>query len=102
MEPQPTLPNPPSALSRRLSVVAARERAADLTTEIFLAAVDSAHSYRPRRGAPRTCGGSLEEMNRVIEEEAAERGIKPIGPAASPGGGRRLSRITAPRRSERR
>lgn len=94
MEPQPTLPNPPSALSRRLSVVAARERgvgpeqlpligidpdlfelfyrehveavqnlvvrrvgdrerAADLTTEIFLAAVDSAHSYRPRRGAPR-------------------------------------------------
>jgi hypothetical protein len=29
--------------------------------------------------APR--GGSLEEMNRVIEEEAAERGIKPIGPA---------------------
>jgi len=28
--------------------------------------------------APR--GGSLEEMNRVIAEEAAERGIKPIGP----------------------
>jgi len=95
MEPQPVLPNPPSALSRRLSVVAVRERgvgaeqlcligvdadifevfyrehveavqrfvvrrvgdrerAADLTTEIFLAAVDSAHSYRPRRGTPRT------------------------------------------------
>lgn len=94
MEPQPALPNPPSALSRRLSVVAARERgvgaeqlhligidadlfeifyrehveavqgfvarrvgdretAADLTAEIFLAAVDSAHNYRPRRGAPR-------------------------------------------------
>ena len=89
------MPNPPSALSRRLSVVAARERgvgpeqlsligldadlfelfyrehveavgsfvvrrvgdrerAADLTAEIFLAAVDSAHNYRPRRGAPRT------------------------------------------------
>lgn len=88
------MPSPPSALSRRLSVVAARERgvgaeqlrligvdpdifeifyrehveavqrfvvrrvgdrerAADLTTEIFLAAVDSAHGYRPRRGAPR-------------------------------------------------
>jgi RNA polymerase sigma factor (sigma-70 family) len=31
-----------------------RERAADLTTEIFLAAVDSAHNYRPRRGAPRS------------------------------------------------
>jgi RNA polymerase sigma factor (sigma-70 family) len=95
MELQPVLPNPPSALSRRLSVVAARERgvgaeqlrligidadifeifyrehveavqrfvvrrvgdrerAADLTSEIFLAAVDSAHNYRPRRGAPRT------------------------------------------------
>jgi len=95
MNSQPALPNPPSALSRRLSVVAARERgvgaeqlrligvdpdifevfyrehveavqrfvvrrvgdrerAADLTTEIFLAALDSAHSYRPRRGAPRT------------------------------------------------
>ncbi|HEX6689153.1 MAG TPA: sigma-70 family RNA polymerase sigma factor [Solirubrobacterales bacterium] len=94
MESQPALPSPPSALSRRLSVVAARERgvgaeqlrligvdpdifeifyrehveavqrfvvrrvgdrerAADLTTEIFLAAVDSAHGYRPRRGAPR-------------------------------------------------
>ena len=95
MELQPALPNPPSALSRRLSVVAARERgvgaeqlrligidpdifeifyrehveavqrfvvrrvgdrerAADLTSEIFLAAMDSAHKYRPRRGAPRT------------------------------------------------
>jgi len=95
MEPQQVMPNPPSALSRRLSVVVARERgvsaeqlpligidadvfevfyrehveavqrfvvrrvgdrerAADLTTEVFLAAVDSAHSYRPRRGAPRT------------------------------------------------
>lgn len=31
--------------------------------------------------APR--GGTLEEMNRAIEEEAAERGIKPIDPAAS-------------------
>lgn len=88
------MPNPPSALSRRLNVVAARERgvsaeqlrwigidpdifeifyreqvegierfvvrrvgdrerAADLTAEIFLAAIDSAHRYRPRRGAPR-------------------------------------------------
>jgi len=88
------LPSPPSALSRRLLVVAAREhgvgpeqlrwigtdadlfeafyrehvedlqrfvarrvgdreRAADLTAEIFLAAIDSAHRYRPRRGAPK-------------------------------------------------
>lgn len=30
-----------------------RERAADLTAEIFLAAVDSAHRYRPRRGSPK-------------------------------------------------
>jgi RNA polymerase sigma-70 factor, ECF subfamily len=31
-----------------------RERAADLTAEIFLAAIDSAHRYRPRRGTPKT------------------------------------------------
>lgn len=30
-----------------------RERAADLTAEIFIAAIDSAHRYRPRRGAPK-------------------------------------------------
>jgi RNA polymerase sigma factor (sigma-70 family) len=30
-----------------------RERAADLTAEIFLAAIDSAHRYRPRRGPPK-------------------------------------------------
>ncbi|MBS1888285.1 MAG: RNA polymerase sigma factor [Actinobacteria bacterium] len=94
METRPALPNPPSALSRRLSVVAAREhgvgpeqlpligidadifdvfyrehiecvegfvvrrvgdreRAADLTAEIFLAAIDSAHRYRRRLGTPR-------------------------------------------------
>ncbi|HEX5712235.1 MAG TPA: RNA polymerase sigma factor, partial [Solirubrobacterales bacterium] len=33
--------------------VGERERAADLTAEIFLAAIDSAHRYRPRRGTPR-------------------------------------------------
>src|SRR5664279_5237834 len=89
METERALSNPPSALSRRLAVVAAREhgvgpeqlrwigtdpdlfdafysehledlqhfvarrvgdrdRAADLTAEIFLAAVDSAHRYHPR------------------------------------------------------
>jgi len=94
MEIGPALPNPPSSLSRRLSVVAAREhgvgpeqlpligidadifdafyrehiervegfvirrvgdrdRAADLTAEIFLAAIDSAHRYRPALGPPR-------------------------------------------------
>jgi RNA polymerase sigma-70 factor (ECF subfamily) len=30
-----------------------RDRAADLTAEIFLAAIDSAHRYRPGLGAPR-------------------------------------------------
>jgi len=30
-------------------------------------------------------GGSLEEMNRAIAEEAAERGIEPITPGTSPG-----------------
>jgi RNA polymerase sigma factor (sigma-70 family) len=94
METQRALPNPPSALSRHLSVVAARERgigaeqlprigtdpdlfdafysehledlqrfvarrvgdrerAADLTAEIFLAAIDSAHRYQPR-GTPKS------------------------------------------------
>jgi len=94
MEIGPALPNPPSSLSRRLSVVAVREHgvgpeqlpligidadifdafyrehiegvegfvirrvgdrdhAADLTAEIFLAAIDSAHRYRPGLGAPR-------------------------------------------------
>lgn len=94
MDIQPALPNPPSALSHRLSVVAVRERgvgaeqlpligvdadifevfyrehvevverfvvrrvgdrerAADLTAEIFLAAIDSAHRYRSRLGSPR-------------------------------------------------
>jgi hypothetical protein len=33
--------------------VGARERPADLTAEIFLAAIDSAHHYRPRRGTPK-------------------------------------------------
>jgi RNA polymerase sigma-70 factor (ECF subfamily) len=94
METRPASPNPPSALSRRLSVVAARERgvgpeqlpligidpdifdvfyrehiegvegfvvrrvgdrdrAADLTAEIFLTAIDSAHRYRPALGTPK-------------------------------------------------
>ena len=95
METERALSRPPSELSRRLSVVAAREhgvgpeqlrwigtdpdifeafyrehveglqrfvarrvgdreRAADLTAEIFLAAIDSAHRYRPGRAAPKT------------------------------------------------
>jgi RNA polymerase sigma-70 factor, ECF subfamily len=94
MEVEEASPTAPSALSRRLRAVAARERgvgseqlrwigtdpelfevfycehvedlqrfvvrrvgdrerAADLTAEIFLAAIDSAHRYRPRRGTPK-------------------------------------------------
>jgi len=94
MDPERALPAAPSALSRRLRVVAARahgvgpeqlrwigtdpelfetfyrehvedlqrfvarrvgdrERAADLTAEIFLAAIDSAPRYRSRRGTPK-------------------------------------------------
>jgi RNA polymerase sigma factor (sigma-70 family) len=94
METQRAVPNPPSALSRQLAVVAAREhgvgpeqlrwigtdpdlfdafysehledlqrfvarrvgdreRAADLTAEIFLAAIDAAHRYQPR-GTPKS------------------------------------------------
>lgn len=33
--------------------VGERERAADLTAEIFLAAIESAHRYRPGRGTPK-------------------------------------------------
>lgn len=94
METECAIPKPPSALSRRFSVVAAREqgvgpelvrlistdpdifdafyrehveqiqrfvvrrvgdreRAADLTAEIFLAAIDSALRYRVRQGTPK-------------------------------------------------
>lgn len=94
METRSIVPEPPSALSRRLSVVAAREggvgpeqlpligldadifeifyrehvegierfvsrrvgdreSAADLTAEIFLAAIDSAHRYQARLGTPK-------------------------------------------------
>ncbi len=94
METEEALPAAPSALSRSLRIVSARERgvgaeqlrwigtdpelfevfyrehvedlqrfvarrvgdrerAADLTAEIFLTTIDSAHRYRPRRGTPR-------------------------------------------------
>jgi RNA polymerase sigma factor (sigma-70 family) len=94
MEIEEALPAPASALSRRLRMVAARERgvgpeqlrwigtdpdlfevfyrehvedlqrfvarrvgdrerAADLTAEIFLAAIEAAERYRPRRGTPK-------------------------------------------------
>ncbi len=118
METQPALPNPPSALGRRLSVVAARERgvgpeqlrligidadifevfyrehfdrverfvvrrvgdrerAADLTAEVFLAAIDSAHRYRPRLGSPRAWLLGIARI--VVAEEGRQRHRQRVG-----------------------
>jgi RNA polymerase sigma factor (sigma-70 family) len=118
METQPVVPNPPSALSRRLSVVVAREhgvsaaqlrwigtdadifeafyrehvdgvqrfvarrvgdreRAADLTAEIFLAAIDSAHRYRPRRGTPRTWLLGIARV--IVANDGRQRGRERAG-----------------------
>lgn len=117
------LPAAPSALSRRLRVVAARERgvsaeqlrwigadpdlfeafyrehveevqrfvvrrvgdrerAADLTAEIFLAAIESAHRYRPRRGAPKAWLYGIarvlvaNDRRRQGRERAGEEGLR--------------------------
>jgi RNA polymerase sigma factor (sigma-70 family) len=113
MESPRTVPDPPSALSRRLSLVAARahgvsaeqlprigtdpelfdlfysehledlqrfvarrvgdrERAADLTAEIFLAAIDSAHRYRPL-GTPRSW---LYGIARIVVAEDRRRSAR--------------------------
>lgn len=114
MEFQPApLPNPPSALSRRLAVVAARahgvsaeqlpwigtdpdifeafyrehveaverfvvrrsddrERAADLTAEIFLAAIESAHRYRAAKGTPRAWLFGIARV--VVADDGRRRG----------------------------
>jgi RNA polymerase sigma factor (sigma-70 family) len=112
METRPALPNPPSALSRRLSVVSARahgvgpeqlpligtdpdifevfyrehvagvegfvvrrigdrERAADLTAEVFLAAIDAAKRYRPHLGTPKAW---LFGIARIVVAGDARRG----------------------------
>jgi RNA polymerase sigma factor (sigma-70 family) len=112
METERAVPNPPSALSRRLAVVAAREhgvgpgqlrwigtdpdlfdafysehledlqrfvarrvgdreRAADLTAEIFLAAIDSAHRYQPR-GTPKSWLYGIARV--VVADDRRRRG----------------------------
>src|ERR1700749_4004517 len=111
METQRAIPTPPSALGRRLAVVAAREHgvgdeqmrlvgtdpdifeafyrqhveavqgfvarrigdrgpAGDLTAEIFVAAIDSAHRYRPGKGTP---SGWLFGIARTVVANDARR-----------------------------
>jgi RNA polymerase sigma-70 factor (ECF subfamily) len=113
MESPRALTDPPSALGRRLNLVAAREhgvsaeqlprigtdpelfdafysehledlqrfvarrvgdreRAADLTADIFIAAIDSAHRYRPR-GTPKTW---LYGIARVVVAEDRRKGAR--------------------------
>lgn len=123
MEAGEALPTSPSALSRRLHLVAAcergvgpeqlrwigtdpdlfeafyrehveevqrfvarrvgdRERAADLTAEIFLAAIGSAHRYRPRRGTPKAWLYGIarvlvaNDRRRQGRERAGEEGLR--------------------------
>lgn len=54
-----------------------RERAADLTAEIFLAAIDSAHHYRPRRGEPRAWLFGIART--LLASERRQRGRERIG-----------------------
>lgn len=49
-----------------------RERAADLTAEIFLAAIESAHRYRPRRGAPKAWLYGIARL--VVASDRRQRG----------------------------
>ena len=118
MEVERALPSPPSALSRRLRVVAARERgigadqlrwigtdpdlfeafyrehveglqrfvarrvgdrerAADLTAEIFLAAIGSAHRYRPRRGTPKAWLYGIARV--LVANDRRRRGRERVG-----------------------
>ncbi len=61
-------------VSRR---VGDRERAADLTAEIFLAAIDSAPRYRPKRGVPRAWLFGIARM--LVASERRQRGRERIG-----------------------
>jgi RNA polymerase sigma factor (sigma-70 family) len=54
-----------------------RERAADLTAEIFLAAIDSAHRYRPRRGSPRAWLFGIARL--LVASERRQRGRERVG-----------------------
>ncbi|MBS1862373.1 MAG: RNA polymerase sigma factor [Actinobacteria bacterium] len=54
-----------------------RERAADLTAEIFLAAITSAHRYRPRRGTPKAWLFGIARV--TISAERRSRGRERAG-----------------------
>jgi RNA polymerase sigma-70 factor (ECF subfamily) len=54
-----------------------RERAADLTAEIFLAAIDSADRYRPRKGEPRAWLFGIARV--LVASERRQRGRERIG-----------------------
>lgn len=53
-----------------------RERAADLTAEIFLAAIESAHRYRPRRGAPKAWLYGIARI--VVASDRRQRGREQV------------------------
>ena len=123
MDAQRPLPDLPSALSRHLSLVAARERgvsaeqlprigtdpelfdafytehledlqrfiarrvgdrerAADLTAEIFLAAIDSAHRYQPR-GTPKSW---LYGIARIVVANDRRRSARERASGGAPAG----------------
>ncbi len=120
MEIEDAVPSPPSELTRRLSVVAARERgvgpeqlhrigtdpdifeafyreqveglqrfvtrrvgdrerAADLTAEIFLAAIDSAHRYRPGRATPKAWLYGIARV--LVANDRRRSGLRRVGEA---------------------
>ena len=54
-----------------------RERAADLTAEIFIAAIESAHRYRPRRGNPRAWLYGIARI--VVANDGRQRGRRRAG-----------------------
>jgi len=54
-----------------------RERAADLTAEIFLAAIESAHRYRARKGVPRAWLFGIARV--LVASERRQRGREVAG-----------------------
>jgi len=61
-----------------------RERAADLTAEIFLAAIESADRYRPRRGTPKAWLYGIARI--VVANDRRQRGRQRVGEERLRGG----------------
>lgn len=82
-----------------------RERAADLTVEIFLAAIESAYRYRPRRGAPKAWLYGIarvlvaNDRRRQGRERAGEEGLRGSILLDEDGAARLDARIDAATRS---